>query len=56
MHLPVTEAGVFDLDPVEPTGDGAGRGVLAPCPVDVGVPVTSLFSSPPPVLLALDPS
>ena len=40
--LPVTEAGVLDLDPVEPAGEGTVRraatdGCGTPCDVGVGV-------------------
>ena len=56
------EAGVLDLEPADPTGDGTGRELAWPLFCEVGVGVvqafTSLLSSPvePLVLFAFCPS
>ena len=54
------EAGVLDLDPADPTGEGTGWELLWPLFCDVGVGVvqafTSLSSSPVCPLFVLGPS
>lgn len=50
-NLPGSEAGVFDLDPVDPAGDGAGRSAATagwtPVGVEVFREVSHPISSPP---------